>query len=198
MEAEFNSFIGRFPDTIDANLNAKFVEWFNSIHDQGITASSMKDTGYNLPHSKRKDECIQIPSGLPLQCFPPDICEPLWQSILPKYTAYSEEYALDQSLTSNSFKMHRTREGGGYHVWHHEHHITSPYRVLVWMLLLEIPEEGGETEFLLQSLRIPPVANQLLIWPAAFTHKHRGNPPLKGQKTYITGWFECGPIHGHG
>ena len=39
-------------------------------------------------------------------------------------------------------------------------------------------------------MRIEPKVKQLLIWPAGYTHTHRGNPPLEGQKTYITGWFE--------
>ena len=34
-----------------------------------------------------------------------------------------------------------------------------------------------------------PEVGKLLIWPAGFTHMHRGNPPLEGEKMYITGWF---------
>jgi len=49
---------------------------------------------------------------------------------------------------------------------------------------------GGETEFLYQSIRIKPVAGRTLIWPAGYTHVHRGNPPIKGEKMYATGWFE--------
>ena len=62
-------------------------------------------------------------------------------------------------------------------------------RVLAWMFLLEAPEEGGETEFLYQSKRIPPEVGNVLMWPAYFTHLHRGNPPIKGHKLYATGWF---------
>ena len=36
---------------------------------------------------------------------------------------------------------------------------------------------------------IEPKVGQLTIWPAGFTHNHRGNPPLEGQITYLTGWF---------
>jgi len=89
------------------------------------------------------------------------------------------------------FKLHKVKKGQGYHVWHHES--DAPHllhRVLAWMTYLKVPEEGGETEFLHQSKRIEPIVGRTLIWPAYFTHLHRGNPPLKGEKYYITGWFE--------
>ena len=62
------------------------------------------------------------------------------------------------------------------------------------MTYLEVPKEGGETEFLHQSLRIKPIVGRTLIWPAGFTHMHRGNPPLDGEKMYITGWFNAAKI----
>ena len=50
--------------------------------------------------------------------------------------------------------------------------------------------EGGETEFLYQSKRFQPKRGQFLIWPAGFTHVHRGNPPLSGEKYISTSWLE--------
>ena len=36
-----------------------------------------------------------------------------------------------------------------------------------------------------------PEAGKLLIAPAFWTHKHKGNPPGEGRKKYIiTGWIE--------
>jgi hypothetical protein len=60
------------------------------------------------------------------------------------------------------------------------------------MLYLNDVEEGGETEFLYLKKRIKPQQNRLLIWPAGFTHTHRGNPPLSNNKYIITGWVELG------
>jgi hypothetical protein len=60
---------------------------------------------------------------------------------------------------------------------------------MVYMTYLEAPKEGGETEFLHQSLRIKPIVGRTLIWPAGYTHIHRGNPPIDGEKMYIDGWF---------
>ena len=89
--------------------------------------------------------------------------------------------------------MQKTSSGGGYHVWHGEQgNDDSANRGLVYMLYLNtLPKEAnGETEFLYQQRRINPVANTMVLWPAAFTHAHRGNPVYGDNTKYIvTGWF---------
>ena len=55
--------------------------------------------------------------------------------------------------------------------------------------LINDVEEGGETEFLHQHVRFTPKRGTVVFWPAAFTHQHRGNPPLKGTKYILTGWY---------
>jgi hypothetical protein len=52
------------------------------------------------------------------------------------------------------------------------------------------PEEAGETEFLYQQTRLRPQQNQMIVWPAAYTHAHRGNV-VHGEncKYIVTGWF---------
>ena len=70
-------------------------------------------------------------------------------------------------------------------MWHCEvNNISEARRFLLCMLYLNDVDEGGETEFLYQSKRIEPIVGKTLIWPAYFTHLHRGNPPLKGEKYY--------------
>tara|TARA_R110000868_G_scaffold16539_1_gene73910 strand:+ start:347 stop:526 length:180 start_codon:yes stop_codon:yes gene_type:complete len=58
------------------------------------------------------------------------------------------------------------------------------------MLYLNDVEEGGETELLYQSRRIKPQKGTLTMFPASFTHTHRGNPPLSNDKYIVTGWVE--------
>ena len=38
--------------------------------------------------------------------------------------------------------------------------------------------------------RIKPKKNRLVIWPAHYTHVHRGLQPLSGNKYILTGWTE--------
>jgi hypothetical protein len=39
-------------------------------------------------------------------------------------------------------------------------------------------------------MRIAPKMGTLVLFPASFTHTHRGNPPLSGEKYFITSWLQ--------
>jgi hypothetical protein len=94
-------------------------------------------------------------------------------------------------ISQSGIKIQKTIPMGGYHVWHSENStLETKGRAVAWMLYLNDVVEGGETEFLYQSKRVKPKTGRLVIWPAGWTHTHRGNPPLEGEKYIITGWME--------
>ena len=79
--------------------------------------------------------------------------------------------------------------GGGYHMFHAENTDWNVHdRVLAWMIYLN-DVDAGETEYLYQGIRVKPKAGRVVIWPASFTHLHRGNPPAS-RKYIITGWWQ--------
>ena len=83
------------------------------------------------------------------------------------------------------------RSGEGYHAWHCEDDSRdNATRILTFILYLNDVNEGGETEFLYYPKRIKAEAGKLILWPAGFTHTHRGNPPLSNTKYILTGWVE--------
>ena len=61
-------------------------------------------------------------------------------------------------------------------------------RSLVFMTYLNDVEDGG-TEFLYQNLTIPAKKGLTLIWPAFFTHTHKGQISKTKEKYIVTGWF---------
>ena len=84
---------------------------------------------------------------------------------------------------------------GGYFHWHSEHypHPTDPHqdslhRNLVWMFYLNDVEQGGETEFFYQNFKSKPKQGSLVIFPAGFTHTHRGQKPISNDKYIFTSW----------
>ena len=78
----------------------------------------------------------------------------------------------------------------GFHLWHCDCDGRGKQdRVLTVALYLNTVEEGGETELLHQSIRIQPIRGTMALFPAGWTHMHRGNPPLKGNKYFMTTWL---------
>ena len=124
---------------------------------------------------------------------------------------YFEEYALElQSVTSEYMKKYKYSDhtqnawrldpiikiqkyskGEGYHVWHNEN-TGSPdtnKRHLVFMTYLnDVIKGGGETGFLYQKLKIKPKKGLTLVWPAIWTHTHKGHI-VKSDKYIITGYY---------
>ena len=87
--------------------------------------------------------------------------------------------------------VQRTLPSEGYHTWHDEKgSMGTNRRILATMMYLNDVNDGGETEFLYLSKRYTPIKGRVLIWPAGFTHTHRGNAPLSGEKYIATSWLE--------
>ena len=87
--------------------------------------------------------------------------------------------------------VQRTLPSEGYHAWHSEDgSLGTNRRILATMMYLNDVDDGGETEFLYQQRREQATAGDVLIFPASYTHTHRGNPPLSGEKYISTSWLE--------
>ena len=83
---------------------------------------------------------------------------------------------------------------GGYPHWHSEQfpqlgHNEALHRVVLYMYYLNDVEEGGETEFYYQQRKVQPKKGTMVIAPAGFTHSHRGNMPISGDKYIATSWI---------
>lgn len=81
--------------------------------------------------------------------------------------------------------------GSSYSNWHCENNGEPRYqtRHLAFMTYLNTVENGGQTHFLHQNLMIKPEIGLTLVWPAAFTHTHRGIPAKTEEKYITTGWY---------
>lgn len=76
-----------------------------------------------------------------------------------------------------------------YSGWHCEaYDYLSSDRVLSYILYLNDDIDGGETEFLYQKHREEAVQGKVVIFPAGFTHTHRGGLLKSGSKYIATGW----------
>jgi len=110
------------------------------------------------------------------------------------YKNYVEEWPflkdIAQKLEIGSFNLQRYKPGQHFKKIHTERSsIESSHRVFAFMTYLNDVEEGGSTYFSHYDIEIQPKKGLTLIWPAEWTHAHRGNILQAGSKYIITGWI---------
>ena len=95
-----------------------------------------------------------------------------------------------QNLEMGNFNLGRYLRGQHLQKMHTERDsLGNLHRVLAWMTYLNDVDEGGETCFSHYGLNIKPRKGLTTIWPAEWTHAHKGNVLLGESKYMITGWL---------
>ena len=107
------------------------------------------------------------------------------------FKLYNEKYEPTQGLEEfgiiENYNIQYYPPGGGFKKWHSERtNAVSVNREFVFMTYLNDVPAGG-TEFAYQKLTTPAEKGLTLIWPAAWTHTHKGALVLK-EKYIVTGW----------
>ena len=78
----------------------------------------------------------------------------------------------------------------GFKKFHYERSNAANFdRHLAFMTYLNSVEDGGGTEFLYQRKTISAVKGKTVIFPADWTHAHRGVVSPTEEKYIITGWY---------
>ena len=109
---------------------------------------------------------------------------------------YKKQYPFVEEICSwglkEIFKIQRYKPMEGYFSLHCENdgdgeNISK--RCLAWMIYLNDVKEGGHTEFPTQNKKFQPRRGDVLLWPAYFTHPHRGIVSKTQTKYIVTGWL---------
>ncbi len=121
----------------------------------------------------------------------------LFQKIHPKIQACMADY-LSRSPVLKSFPLQVTGykiqmypKNEGYFRWHADSlGRNARNRVAAMVLYLNDVEQGGETEFFHQSLKIAPKAGNLLLFPAGWNYMHCGHTPESNDKYIISSFIK--------
>jgi hypothetical protein len=195
MRSVYKDFIGMYEDVYVDGFCHHMISEFERVlrggycgnrqDSEGVTKTLKQDKFYFL---NLRNHCFSDFNGdSPIDIF--------FNGLQNCFENYVSEYDIlkDENIKCTSVKMQKSEPGSGYHVWHAEQGPgESANRVLTYILYLNSldTESAGETEFLYQRMRIPPQENCMVIWPAAYTHAHRGNVVHGDKSKYIiTGWF---------
>lgn len=192
---ELRDHIGIFKNGVPDALCDEMIEFFEKTKALNLTYTRQEATP-GMPTTRKQDEAVDLRANA-YACIGYDntrmfteMMDSLW-TCYHKYTAeYSELREAGRHVIADG-KIQKTLPAQGYHVWHFEKDgYDYARRVAVFIVYLNDVVDGGETEFLRQSLRVKPEKGTVVVWPSSYTHTHRGNPPLKDDKYIFTGWFE--------
>jgi len=194
MITKIENFIGVYDSVLEPSECSRIIYCFENMKQLGFTRTR-QDFNDCRPHEKNDEsstlydeDYIVLPGT---NAVVTTLIDKLWSC----YGKYCETYSMLQTKEKVGivgFRVQKTSPGQGYHVWHYENpgrFFAS--RQMAFQFYLNTVDEGGETEFLYYPKRISPIEGRLILWPAGFTHTHRGNQPLSGDKYVVTGWIEA-------
>ena len=183
----YPNFIGSW--IIDNLICDRLITYYeeNKIKQyQGITSK-----GIDLKAKLRRDisinpKDINIPGN--------EIFKTYFQSLFECYEDYNRQWPFLTStftkLDIGRFNIGKYLPGQHFQKVHSERtSINTLHRLFAFMSYLNEVEEGGSTYFTHYDLSIKPKKGLTLIWPAEWTHAHKGNVIKSGSKYIITGWL---------
>lgn len=203
MRAEIKNFVGIYEDAFSKEYCDKTIAAYESVIAMGFAWN--RQEGLGRTQKTRQDDVSYHTSsifsdaqagGIPISDVSTflggEFNDIFWQKCYADYSGnfsvLSENTAV-HTIFSN--KIQKTSVGGGYHEWHYENGTRDlANRLAAYIVYLNDVEEGGETEFLYYPMRVKPKAGTCIIFPAGYTHTHRGNPPISNNKYILTGWLE--------
>ena len=148
-------------------------------------------------------EQLHIKNSIDISILPKDmklsgneVFEEYFSNLFSCYEDYTEQWpfltTFADSLQIGEFNLQRYQSGQHFGALHTERSsLDSLHRIFAWMTYLNDVdiEDGGSTFFSHYDLDIQPKKGLTLIWPAEWTHAHKGNLLHANSKYIITGWM---------
>jgi len=108
------------------------------------------------------------------------------------FISYKNQYSFIKTFLHKAhighFNIQKYVPGDHFSHLHSERtDISNLHRIFAWMTYLNDAVSG--TEFPYQERTVTPKAGRTVIWPASWTHPHKGVTPNEGLKYIATGWF---------
>ena len=158
-------------------------------HKKGITAD-----GVNLDAKNSIDIMVS-----PNELLSPgnEVFKTYFESLFSCYQDYAASWPFleifeSEELHIGKFNIQRYERGQHFQRIHTERSsLGNLHRVFAWMTYLNDvdSEDGGATVFSHYGLEVQPQRGLTLIWPAEWTHAHKGNVLRQNSKYIMTGWM---------
>jgi len=195
------NFIEVYDNSMSDELIEKFQTYFHAnpqYHYKGTVSHS--DGEGNVTQSTNAYD-TKVSTDMSSYDWPPSLSDSYITEVLgPCLSKYHEKYEWSNNVNQYAIKELMNYQwyklGEGFKAWHMEQtgNEVGGARHLVFMTYLNTVEdpdntfEGG-TEFLYQDMKLKAVKGRTVIWPAPWTHTHRGIVSETQEKEILTGWW---------
>ena len=176
-------------DFIRESICDELIDFFKSRPDKFSAHFRRGEQDCQIDESVKSGLEIAInPFSIELKEYLIDLQKCL-NNYIKKYP-YSNGYSA--FTIKENIKIQYYKPGQGFLKFHTER--GGPYepisaRHLVFMTYLNTIEDGGGTEFYHQNYITSAEKGKTVIWPADWTHTHRGIISKNEEKYIITGWY---------
>jgi len=171
------------------SLCDSLIDYFEShqeMHKKGLTGAGINLDTKNSTDIRMTPNKIKLPGN--------ELFSEYFHNLYDCHKDYLLQWPFLSGIAKNLeiglFNLQRYQSGEHFQKLHSERtNLASLHRVLAWMTYLNDVDEGGSTYFSNYDIEVRPRKGLTLIWPAEWTHAHKGRVLKVGSKYIITGWM---------
>ena len=181
-------FINVYDNAVSSNDCKSIIKIFEDDPDNNVTKGILGPGEIDLT----KKNCTQLSCSFGDK----DIINPIIIKTLSKYTPLYLKDNPELDLVQfwniiDNYNIQKYNPKEGYFVEHCENngYPNGISRMMVWMIYLNTVTDDGGTYFTNYDRTTDAVEGRLVIWPAFWTHTHRGVISNTQTKYIATGWY---------
>lgn len=169
----------------------RLINGFKTAKELGFSHEGLSAKGLDKKWKDSEDVSLNC---LPIEIYSTAVRD-YRKHLMSSVQSYIEEFpVLSSSGAKIGFleppQIQHYEPGAAFFGAHYESSgLDISHRVLAFQTYLNSIKQGGGTEFLYQEHVCKARKAVTMIWPAGFTHTHRGIPAPKEHKYIVTGWF---------
>ena len=181
-------FIGVYDNTISSKYCKKIIDFFEDNKDLQFRGRYVVE-GQTIINTKVKDS-----KDIALSFNDGTIASTIISRILNAKTSiyidtFRSTHIVNEFSVEMGYNLQRYNPSQGYHLLHCENSGRGMERVLAWTLYLNTVTDGGGTYYPEYDKTIDAVEGRLCIFPAFWTHAHKGIVSNTETKYIATGWY---------
>ena len=181
-------FIEVYDDAVPSDMCKKVIDYFEDKKVHHFRGRYMIGDDFFIDKSIK--DSVDLSLDIEDECPPSTILGRVLDFYTDRYNhKYRSTFGISRYAVDREYNIQRYDPGQGYHGLHCESFGLGNPRVLAWTLYLNTVVDGGGTYYSEYDKTVDAVEGRLCIFPAFWTHTHKGIVSNTETKYIATGWY---------